>query len=189
MNQNNGISPVLTRLVFAALLAATPGFVLGGCSSSPQVHRSEYASLSQQKFFESGFVDVWKAIDQTFANYKVLERDPNKVTPTELSHLKQRTLKTDWIMGQSRDKYHTFQFADRAPIKKPLQTRIRYTVIAQSKFPGVLVTVQSDEEIETLNEDGSSRGWDSVSDDQRDSSRGAEILSKIELNLQAAPNL
>jgi hypothetical protein len=177
-------SVFVTGFLFAASILG-----LSSCSSGPEVHRSNYASLSQQKFFESPFEDVWRAIDRTFENYKVLERDPAKVTPTELRNLKKRSLETDWIYGESRDKYHTFTFANRAPIKKALQTRLKYTVLAEAKFPGVVVTVTSKEEIEMLKEDGSSRGWDDVSDDERDSSRGAEILAKIEIALHSAPNL
>jgi hypothetical protein len=94
-------------------------------------------------------------------------------------------LETDWIQAQSRDKYVEFKVND-IPQKRYLWTRIKYKVIAESSLGGTQVTVNTQEEVERLNQNGTSAGYEKVS--EIDPSRPNEILEKIQMAiLSAAP--
>lgn len=161
------------------------GFVclaLGGvsaCSSTQEVRQQDYAVLSNQDTFEEEFGLVWKAIEETVRNYTVLEKDPDFVSPKEMKHLAERTLRTDWVYGQSNDKYVTYQIKG-SPRKKYLQARFQYEIKANRVVGGTLVTIEVKEEVQHLNQDGSSAGY--VSAEKVDSRRVNDLLKKIKLN-------
>jgi hypothetical protein len=113
----------------------------------------------------------------------VTQRDPSEVSPLEMKHLRERTLETDWILGQSRDKYIEFKVND-LPKKQYLQTRVRFQVRASRVLGGTEVAVHTDEELERLSIDGSVKGWEET--DSRDTSRTNEMLEKIKLAILSA---
>jgi hypothetical protein len=156
---------------------------LFGCSSSPKVKQQAYAKLANERDFEYEFPVVWKAIESSFRNYKIAERDPSEVGILEMNKLSRRTLTTDWILGQSRDKYIEYKI-NNTPRKQYLQTRVKYELRAESKIGGTNVFVKTAEEIEKLDKNGKPAGWDSVG--SVDSSRAAEVLEKIAQNLNSA---
>ncbi len=174
--------PNLKRLVPALALSA----LLAGCATPAMpVQRQEYAELKDSRTFEHEFPTVWKGIERVFAKHKVTERDPAKVTEMELRSLSARTLRTDWIVGQSRDKYVEFKVND-SPRRKQLQMRFRYTVEAKRSLGGADVRVRMDEEIERVRPDGSPAGWDRA--ERIDTSRVNEVLDQIQQAiLSAAP--
>ncbi len=168
----------MKKILFAFGLLA----LASACSSAPKVQQQAYAKLNNEHTFEYEFPDVWKAIEDSFHNYKVEERDPADVDPIEMKNLTKRKLETDWIQGQSRDKYIEYA-VNGSPRKQYLQTRVKYTVLADRVIGGTHVLVKTHEEIERLNKDGTSAGWDSTGD--VDPSRAAEVLDKIGKSLNA----
>ena len=176
----------MKELTISLVLCAVFGLTTG-CSSAPPVKSQAYAKLNDQRMFEYDFPVVWKGIESALKNYKIVSRDPSNddVGPLELQKLDKRTLETDWIYGQSRDKYQEYQ-VNGTPRKKYLQTRLKYRIVAKRVIGGTDVKVNTEEEIEKLKNDGSSAGFDSV--DEPDASRAHELLDKINLAiLSAAP--
>jgi len=169
------------RLV--ALLTLVMTLAVSGCASTPPVKSQAYAKLKNQRTFEYEFPVVWKGIEAAVRNYRVLERDPEEVSPVEMKKLTHRTLETDWIYGQSRDKYIEYKVND-LPKKKFLQTRLKYKVIAKAVLGGVDVSVESDEEIERLNTDGTPAGYEGVS--EVDTSRPNELIERIQQSIHSA---
>jgi hypothetical protein len=168
-------------LVLSVLLF---GFgAVSGCSSAPSVKQQAYAKLNNEHTFEYEFPEVWKAIEASFHNFKVADRDPSQVGPLEMKKLTKRKLETDWILGQSRDKYIEYK-VNGSPRKQYLQTRLKYTVLADRVIGGTHVAVKTAEEVERLNKDGTSSGWDSSG--HVDPSRAAEVLDKIGQSLTSA---
>jgi hypothetical protein len=157
---------------------------LFGCATGMDVHKQQYAKLKDSRVYEYEFPAVWKGIESTFRNYSVVDRDPAEVDPVELKRLAKRTLETDWIQTQSRDKYVEFKVND-IPQKRYLWTRIKYKVIAESSLGGTQVTVRTQEEVERLNPNGTTAGYDKVN--EIDSSRPNEILEKIQMAILSAP--
>jgi hypothetical protein len=153
------------------------------CASTPTVRRQAYADLREKWTFESELPTVWKGIEKAFEHYRVTQRDPSEVSPLEMKHLRERTLETDWILGQSRDKYIEFKVND-LPKKQYLQTRVRFQVRASRVLGGTEVAVHTDEELERLSIDGSVKGWEET--DSRDTSRTNEMLEKIKLAILSA---
>lgn len=172
----------MSRLLAVMICLSVIGF---GCSSGPAVKQQAYARLKNSRVYEYEFPVVWKAIEETFRKYSVSDRDPADVDPVELRKISKRTLESDWIQTQSRDKYVEFKVND-IPQKRYLWTRIKYKVIAESSLGGTQVTVNTQEEVERLNPNGTTAGYDKVS--EIDSSRPNEILEKIQMSiLSAAP--
>src|SRR4051812_4697740 len=156
--------------------------LVSACSSSPKIQQQAYAKLNNEHTFEDEFPAVWKALEESFHNYKVADRDPSEVDPLEMKKLTKRTLETDWVLGQSRDKYIEYQI-NGSPRKQYLQTRVKYTVLVDRVIGGTHVLVKTKEEIERLNDDGTPAGWSSTGN--VDSSRAAEVLDKIGQSLNA----
>jgi hypothetical protein len=174
-----------TTIIALAGVFVALGLGALSCSSSPAVKKVAYAELKSEKTFEHEFPAVWKAIEKTFDKYKVVERDPEEVEALEWKDLRERSLETDWIYGQSRDKYIEYK-VNGLPKRKNLQTRVKFELEAKRTLGGTHVRVSIEEEIERLKLDGSSAGWDSV--EQIDSSRTNEIIEKIGVAiLSAAP--
>lgn len=166
-------------------LAVLTVLAASACSSAPPVKEQAYAKLGDTRTFEYDFPTTWRAIEAALSNFKVTSRDPEDVTPLDLKKLTRRKLDTDWLYGQSRDKYIEFKVND-LPRKQYLQTRVRYTVIASSVLGGTEVHVKTNEEIERLKPDGTSAGYEAEKD--IDTSRPAEILDRIsQALLSAAP--
>src|SRR4051794_29582002 len=80
-----------------------------GCSSTQKVETQAYAKLNNQRTFEYDFPTVWKGIEEALHNYKIVDRSPKEVDPIEMKQLKKRTLETEWVYSQSRDKYVEFK--------------------------------------------------------------------------------
>lgn len=160
-------------------------FTAAGCASKMPVKKQAYAELKDFRTFEYEFPVVWKAIEKTFENHQVTARHPRKVSVLELKSLPKRDLDTDWILGQSRDKYVEYKVND-SPRRKLLGVRFRYHVEASRSLGGTDVRVRMDEEIERVKPNGDTAGWDSV--DKIDTSRVNEILNQIDQAiLSAAP--
>jgi hypothetical protein len=148
------------------------------------VETQAYAKLKTERTFEYDFPTVWKGIEGTLYNFKVTDRDPKNVSVLEMRQLKKRTLETDWVYSQSRDKYSEYKI-NGTPRRINLQTRIKYVIEAQRVLGGTTVLIQAKEEVERLNEDGSPAGYDGV--EQIDTSRPSELLDKIQNSIFAAP--
>ncbi len=170
----------LKRSVFLALVLT----FLVGCSSPQPVKTQAYAKLSHQRVFEYDFPKVWKGIEEALRNHKILDRDPKEVNPLELKKLTERTLETDWVYGQSRDKYHEYQ-VNGSPRKVYLQSRFKYFIEAKSQIGGVKVSIKTHEEIEELNADGTPSGY--VEMKEPDPSRPSDLIDKIGLSILSAP--
>ncbi len=170
-----------TGTLFIALIL---GNTLIGCSSIPPVKTQAYAKLSNERFFENEFPIVWKAIEETLRNFKITDRNPKDVDPLELQQISHRSLDTDWIYTQSRDKYQEYH-VNGVPKKIYVQTRYKYHVLAERSLGGVKVTVRTEEEIERMKANGTSDGY--VKADQMDTSRPSELLEKIRIAILAAP--
>lgn len=170
---------------FLGLSALVSLFALCGCAGKMPVRAQEYAALQQERTFEHEFSAVWRAIEATVKNYQVSERDPAEVDELALRKLTSRKLKTDWILSQSRDKYVEYT-VNGSPRRKPLQTRFRFALEAKAVVGGTHVSVSTTEEIGNLHLDGTPAGYERMS--VPDSSRGAELLEKINLAvISAAP--
>ncbi|MBY0471147.1 hypothetical protein K2X30_08275 [bacterium] len=172
------------RQIPLSLLTVLTSSIIVGCSSTPPVKAQAYANLKDEKTFEYEFPMVWKGIEATLRNYKIAERDPEEVEPLEMQKIKKRTLQTDWIYGQSRDKYQEYKI-NGTPRKQYLQTRVKYEVIASRVMGGVNVKIITQEEIEKLNSDGSSDGYSKAS--SPDPSRAAEMIDKIGNSILSLP--
>jgi hypothetical protein len=166
------------------LLPVLIGLSLVSCASGLDVKKQQYAKLKDSRVYEYEFPVVWNGIESALRNYHVVNRDPAEVDPVELKRLTKRVLETDWIQTQSRDKYVEFKVND-IPQKRYLWTRIKYKVIAESSLGGTQVTVRTQEEVERLNANGTTAGYDSVS--EVDSSRPNEILEKVQAAILSAP--
>lgn len=172
----------MKKLGFSFLWAFGLFAFASACSSAPRVQQQAYAKLNNEHTYEYEFPDVWKALETSFRNYKVADRDPSEVDPVEMKRITQRKLETDWILGQSRDKYIEYKI-NGSPRKQYLQTRVKYTVQVDRVIGGTHVLVKTNEEIERLNKDGTPAGWDSTGN--IDPSRAAEVLDKIGQSLNA----
>ena len=130
---------------------------------------------------------VWKAIETTLHEYRIASRDPSDVDPMELKKISERSLETEWVYTQSKDKYVEYKVND-FPRKKYLQMRVKFIVSAERKMPDVTkVSVQSEEQLERLKDDGSPNGY--VDAEEPDTARINQILQRIRLTLLASnPN-
>lgn len=165
----------LVALVFAS-----------ACSTPTSVPRQlQYAKLQNSRVYDADFPTVWKAIEDVFREYKINDRDPSNVDELEMKKLTKRTLETDWIFSKSRDKYRETRI-NNIPKRVPLQVRMKYTITAETRIGGTEVRVLQDEQLERLNDNGTTDGYDSVSEKERDSSRSNEILEKIGLAILSA---
>jgi len=152
--------------------------VLTACASGTPIHQQEYAALKDSRTMEHEFPIVWKGIEKALASYRISERNPEEVTAEKLRKLDQRIIATDWVNGQSRDKYVEYR-SNNVPHKKYLQTRLRYEVTARKVIGGTDVRVHVDEEIENLKPNGDPSGWSRV--ERKDSSRAHDLIERIQL--------
>jgi hypothetical protein len=159
--------------------------LVSGCASTPPVKSQAYAKLANHRTFENDLPTVWKGVESALHNFKITKRDPDDVNEMEMKKLTHRKLETDWIYTQSRDKYEEYT-VNSSPRKVYLQTRMKYQIECKSMMGGTDVTVETSEEIEKLNKDGTSAGYDKSSN--VDPSRSSEMLDKIGNSiLSAAP--
>ena len=159
------------------------------CSSGPKVKQQEYAKLSNKRTFENPFPTVWRGIELSLHEQKVLERDPEEPTDNsefELRKLDRRTMETDWIYTQSRDKYVEYQ-VNGSPRKQYLQLRFKYLIDAQKVIGGTDVKVDVREEIEKIDKQGNPDGYDKMA--EPDPGRASELLDKINQAILSAPNI
>lgn len=174
----------ITSLILLTVSVSLLG--LSACSSGPEVRQQDYARLKDDRTFEYDFPVVWRAIEETFRSYVVTDRDPNKVGINEMKKIRGRSLDTDWVYTRSTEKYIEFKIND-SPRRIYLQTRIRYHLIARTVLGGVDVTVDPQQEIERLKDDGSPDGF--VPTDEPDRTLAGTILDKIGQAILAAPNI
>lgn len=147
-----------------------------GCASSPTVPmtRARYASLKNEKFLPNDVAAVWKAVEGVTANYKIAwmeAPDPNA-----------RALETDWIYTRSRDKHDSVRIAGEVK-NFPLESRIRFKIMAHGVLGGTEIRVETSEEIEKLGLNGRSKGYEAVARSEEDTSRASDLLDKISLAL------
>ncbi|MCM2279679.1 MAG: hypothetical protein NDJ89_16515 [Oligoflexia bacterium] len=173
----------MRTLLPVALLAIS--CLTASCASGPAVRTQSYAALNPQRTFEYELPVVWKGIEKALSGYKIESRSPSEVEEQDLRQLASREIETDWMIGQSRDKYHEYQ-VNGSPRKINLQTRFKFRVVAERRIGGTDVKVELSEEIERLKADGTPAGYEGA--DVPDSSRSSELLEKIRLAiLSAAP--
>ncbi len=155
-----------------------------GCASNSPVKAQAYAQLQNQRVFEQEFSLVWKGIETALKNHKMIKKDPEEASALELQKLSERTLETDWVYSQSRDKYIEYK-VNGFPRKKYLQLRYKHEVDAKRVMGGTEVTVTTQEEVERLNSDGFSAGFSKA--ETQDSSLSNGLLEKINLALLSQP--
>jgi hypothetical protein len=163
--------------------------VASSCSSPMPVKQQAYAKLSNVRQFDAELGEVWRAMKKVHENKKILKSEPKVSLDVRSPEFKRRTsvlLATDWIYGQSTDKYVEYQLRG-APQKKYLATRLKYELEAKSVMGGVEVKIDTEEEIEELKADGSSLGFRPVQ--ELDTSRAAGLLDEIETAIRALPNI
>jgi len=179
----------MKKLIFPLLYLffAFTLLTLNSCSSGPEIQQQKYAHLRTSLDFEYSFPAVWKAIETTLHEYRIASRDPSDVDPMELKKISERSLETEWVYTQSKDKYVEYKVND-FPRKKYLQMRVKFIVSAERKMPDVTkVSVQSEEQLERLKDDGSPNGY--VDAEEPDTARINQILQRIRLTLLASnPN-
>src|SRR5690349_2685110 len=115
----------MKKYLYRRMLALSFAFFFSGCASTPEVKTQAYAKLNNQRTYEYEFPVVWKGIEESLSKFKITDRDPSEATPLEMRKLTRRTLDTDWIYGQSRDKYQEYK-VNGSPRKIYLQTRFKY---------------------------------------------------------------
>ena len=177
------MSAYIRVIVLPSLLLLV--FTLGCSSSGLRVKKQAYAPLAQEKTYPYSFPQVWKALEESVRRMKVVSRHPENPSPQEMKKLRERSLKTDWVYTLSRDKYHEVLVND-LPQRINLRTRVQFHIIVSQVVGGVRVQVKPEEEIEIMNNDGSSAGYEAT--EQLDTSRTYEMLQKIELNLLSLPH-
>ncbi len=170
------------KILIPALILSLTIFS-SSCAHQPEVKQEAYATLKDHQTFEYEFPVVWKGIEKSLEKYKIVDRDPDEVSDLDMKKITKRSLETEWVYAQSRDKYVEYKVND-SPRKIFLQTRVKYFINAERRIGGTDVTVKTKEEIEKLNEDGTSAGYESV--DNPDTSRPREILDKINLAILSA---
>jgi hypothetical protein len=175
------LKPFSKKMIFTGMSLIL--FALS-CSSGPKVKQQAYATLPAHRVFEFEFPVVWNGIEIALKNQKIIVQDPKDVSTLELKKLTKRSLETDWIYSQSQDKYQEYKIND-SPRKKALQVRYRYFLKAKSVLGGTEVVIQTEEEIERLNSDGTSAGYSET--DAEDSSLSSGLLDKIQFAILAAP--
>lgn len=158
-------------------------FLLLNCSSRMEVKKQDYASLKTEWTFETDFAPLWKAVESSLGNHRIVEVKPKSVNAQEWNQIKERRLMTDWVYGRSGTRYVEYK-VNGFPKKTYLQTRYRYRVNAEKVLGGIHVSVDLEEELENLNQDGSSAGYRRA--DEADSSRAHDLLEKIKTAVLAA---
>ena len=176
---------LISRKLFASMGVALVAYYCVGCSSFPEVRTLAYAKLKTEEVFEYDFPVVWNAIEASIRSYSVLERTPAEISPVELKQLNQRTLKTDWIYSQSRNKYQEYVI-NGIPKKTYLQSRHRFTILAHKTLGGVRVSIRLDEEVQKLKYDGTTSDYSPAG--EVDTSRSSELLNKIKFSLLSISN-
>jgi hypothetical protein len=158
--------------VIATLLALT------SCSSGPRPQTSTlaYAKLNNEHFFENDMNTTWKAVQEVFS--------PFKLTSQSTDDARVHKLETDWFETQANDRYETIVI-DKIQHQMPLQSRLKFSVVAKTLFNGTQVTVKTSEEIEKLHDDGTHAGFSPVS--APDPLRAATILDNISRALTSRP--
>ena len=168
----------------AFLLALSLSLASAACSSGPAVKSQAYAKLSDHRTYEYDIPVAMRGIEKALSGLKIVRRDPDEVSDLEARKLTSRRYETDWVYGQSRDKYVEYAVND-SPRRKMLQTRYKFDIEARSRIGGTDVSVRMTEEIERLKDDGTPAGY--VAADEPDTSRVAEMLEKIQLGVLSAP--
>jgi hypothetical protein len=169
--------------IFMTVALATVLTVISGCATVPPVKQQAYAALPQERTYENEFAVVWKGLEEVLRNSKVVERSPETVDALEWRKITERKLETDWIYSQSRDKYQEYSIRG-VPKRQALQIRYRFFVMAKKRMGGVDLVVKTEEELESLSDDGTPRGYATV---EADPSRGSELLEKVYQAILAAP--
>jgi hypothetical protein len=139
------------------------------CRSNTPYSTQDYAVLKNSKEFEFEYSKVWDAIKTACAIYSVRQSNSEK-----------GLLETDWVVTTSSEKYFEYT-VNGFPRKKYLQIRLRYLITAQRQLGSVLVTVELDEEVENLDENGEFAGWRAAR--FADAQKPAQLIEQIELKL------
>lgn len=155
---------LLRSFVFSFILL---GFI--ACSTSPNVKKQQYATLSNSKDFEEEYSKVWKAIVVATEDMKIVDKDADK-----------GKMETEWIYSTSSEQYVEFK-VNGFPRKHYIQSRYKYFISAEKMMGKVQVTVSTKQEIEKMKSDGTFDSW--VNADVPDSSRAAELINSIEFKL------
>jgi hypothetical protein len=173
-----------SMIVGMVILLSLGSVLFTGCAAPiKEHHKQDYAKYASSRVYEYEFAQVWKAIEASFRNHKVVQRNPKEVDALELKRLTRRTLETDWVNGQSRDRYVNYT-VNGAVKRKLLQMRHKFILTAETVIGGVKVNVEMKEEIELLREDGTPAGFEAS--DEGDSGRIHELLNQIQNQVLAA---
>jgi len=159
--------------IFLALTA----ILAVGCatSSTTDVKKEAYAKLNSKRMFEYPIDKVNGATSEVAKAYPVLSQKEEK------DH--SLTIETDWVLGESRDKYVNYKNNEHMRHKN-LQSRFKYSIRVAPAMGGAEVSVKATEEVEKLNKDGTPDGFHSVKNSDVDSSRANEFLNRVEIELR-----
>jgi len=170
-------------MIRLAPIALAVFFLFSGCSSTKEVHQQSFAKLRNERDFERDFPTVWNGIEVAVRNLKVINRDPENVSPVELKNLTERSIETDWVYGRSEDKFIKYTVND-LPKKQYLKTRYKYVLTAKAKIGAINVVVELQEQVEILNDDGTSAGYEASK--APDSRKAFNMLDRINNSMLAA---
>ena len=117
-------------------------------------------------FVEGSYEAVWKALGTATQDYPVVESDPSE------GHLE-----TGWLAGQSKTHYSPYQGRYQSPKRLPLSSRYRLFVDLEKKVGGIEVHIESEEQIQMLDNEGKPTGkWKQIEPDTR---HHQELISAI----------
>lgn len=154
-----------------------------GCSTAPTVKSQGYAQLQNHRSFDYELPIVWKGIEEALKSYRILRRAPDPIDALDLNRSDFRSLETDWVYSQSREKYVEFKL-NGFPKKQYLQTRLKYRVSAKKVLGGVEVKIFTSEEVENIKADGTPGSYEPSA--VPDSAPAHQLLEKIENSILAA---
>ena len=140
---------------------------LSACSSA-EYKKQAYAEQKTSKVMEYDYAVVWKGVKEALSEYKL----------EEASEEEGRAV-TDWAYSTSSQKYIDV-LVNGQPRRKHLQVRYKYKISIKRQIIGVLVDVQTEEEVENLSSEGAFKGWSDVDEENHDTTRTHEMLEIIE---------
>lgn len=136
-------------LLFLSLIVA--------CGTAPVEKEKKLPQFISGDFVEGSYDVVWKALETAMQDYPIVESDPSE-----------GYLETGWIGGRSKTHYAPYKGRYESPKRLPLSSRFRFFVDLEKKVGGVQINIESEEQIQLLDNEGKSTGrWKQIEPDTR----------------------